>query len=179
VELITVQGAITQTAHFITKEENYLLSQWHLQVTDSALCHKAYQKCGPAYLYVNFGPHKHHSNVQATSQDVSSVHVEESQLMGSINMCIICTHYVAQCWKQVPTIIWNYSNNDGETGTGGNFRLSTAGPRHIRTAHVITQPHKLHSQIVGLVTAAMYQVPSLTCSFVYGLGLQTGARHPQ
>ena len=58
--------------------------------------------------------------------------------------------------------IRNYADRDGGTGTGGNFRLSTAGPRHIRTAHVIAQSHKLHSQLVGLVTAVMYQVTSLT-----------------
>jgi len=34
--------------------------------------------------------------------------------------------------------IRNYADRDGETGTGGNFRLSTAGPQHIRTAQVIT-----------------------------------------
>jgi hypothetical protein len=33
VELIVAQGASTETAHFITKQENYLLSQWHLQWT--------------------------------------------------------------------------------------------------------------------------------------------------
>ena len=33
VELILAQGASIETAHFITKLENYLLSQWHLQGT--------------------------------------------------------------------------------------------------------------------------------------------------
>jgi len=40
--------------------------------------------------------------------------------------------------------IKNYTDSDGETGTGGNCRLSHATPRHICTAHVITQQHKLH-----------------------------------
>jgi hypothetical protein len=57
--------------------------------------------------------------------------------------------------------------SDIETVTGRNFRLSTAAPRHIRTA-----PQKLHSQLVGLVTAIMYQMTVLTCSFVYSIGLQ-------
>jgi hypothetical protein len=56
--------------------------------------------------------------------------------------------------------IRNYADRDGETGTRGNFRLSTAGPRYIRTANVITQPQELHSQLMGLVTAVMYQVAS-------------------
>jgi len=34
--------------------------------------------------------------------------------------------------------IWNYADSDGETGTGGNFRLSHAAALHIRTAQVIT-----------------------------------------
>jgi hypothetical protein len=68
--------------------------------------------------------------------------------------------------------IRNYADSDGETGTGGNFPLSHAAPRHIRTAQVITQPQKLHSQLLGPVTAVMYQVTGLTCSFVYGMGLQ-------
>jgi hypothetical protein len=69
--------------------------------------------------------------------------------------------------------IRNYADIDGETVTGRNFRLSTAAPKRIRTAHVITQPQKLHSQLVGLVTAVMYKVAGLTCSFVYGMGLQS------
>jgi hypothetical protein len=68
--------------------------------------------------------------------------------------------------------IRNYADRDGETGTRGNFRLSTAGSRQISTAHVITQPQKLHSKLVGLVTAVMYQVAGLTCSSVNGMGLQ-------
>ena len=70
-------------------------------------------------------------------------------------------------------ILQNYADSEGESGIGGNLRLSTAAPRHIRTAHVIIHPQKLHSQLMGLVTAAVYQVDGLTCSFVYGMGLQT------
>ena len=33
VEQIVAQGASTETAHLITKQENYLLSHWHLQGT--------------------------------------------------------------------------------------------------------------------------------------------------
>jgi hypothetical protein len=68
--------------------------------------------------------------------------------------------------------IRNYTDSDGETGTGGNFRRSHAAPRHIRMAHVITQPQILHSQLLGLATAVMYQVTGLTCTFVYSMGLQ-------
>jgi hypothetical protein len=58
--------------------------------------------------------------------------------------------------------IRNYAHSDGKTRTGGNFRLSHAAPRQIRTAHVITQPQKLHSQLVGLLTAVMSQETGLT-----------------
>ena len=40
--------------------------------------------------------------------------------------------------------IWNYTESDGKTGIGENFRLSHAVPRHIRTAQVITHKQKLH-----------------------------------
>jgi len=73
--------------------------------------------------------------------------------------------------------IWNYADSDGETGTGGNFQLSHAAPWYILTAQVITQPHKLNSQLVGLVIAVMYQVTRLTCSFVYGMGLQSAGKN--
>jgi len=36
-----------------------------------------------------------------------------------------------------------------------------------------THPQKLHSQLMELLTAIMYQVAGLTCSFTYGMGLQT------
>jgi hypothetical protein len=70
------------------------------------------------------------------------------------------------------TRILNYADSDGETGTGGNFPLSQAAQQHILTAQVITQSQKLHSQSVRFVTAVMYRVAGLTCSFVYGMGLQ-------
>src|SRR5215510_5041529 len=71
--------------------------------------------------------------------------------------------------------IQNFAHTDGETETGENFLLSTATPQHIPTAQVITQPHKLYSQLVRLMTAVMYQVTGLTCSFVYGMGVQSAA----
>ena len=43
-----------------------------------------------------------------------------------------------------PPRIRNYADSDGETGTGGNFRLSRATPRHICSAQVKTQQQKLH-----------------------------------
>jgi hypothetical protein len=48
----------------------------------------------------------------------------------------------ASAEKQFP-LNSEYADSDGETGTGGNFRLSHAVPRHIRAAQVITQ-QKLH-----------------------------------
>jgi len=41
--------------------------------------------------------------------------------------------------------IRNYADSEAETGTGGNFRISHAGPQQIRTAQVKTQTQKLHS----------------------------------
>jgi len=60
--------------------------------------------------------------------------------------------------------IQNYADSDGETGTGGIFRLSHATPWPIRTAQVITNRN--------CMTAVMYQVTELTCSFIYGMGLK-------
>jgi hypothetical protein len=53
-------------------------------------------------------------------------------------------------------------------------KLSTFNCRttQIRKAHVITQPQKLHSQFVGLVTAVMNKVAGLSCSSVYSMGPQ-------
>jgi len=62
------------------------------------------------------------------------------------------------------------------SGTGGNFRLSHAASRHICMAHVITQPQKLHSQIVGLNTAVCTEVAGLMCSFIYHMGLQPAGK---
>jgi hypothetical protein len=84
------------------------------------------------------------------------------------NMYTLCSTVL----RKISNRIRNYADSNGETGTVGNFRRSHAAPRHIRTAHVITQPQKIHSQFVGLVTAVMCQVTGLTCSFVYGMGLQ-------
>jgi len=69
-------------------------------------------------------------------------------------------------------IIRNFAYSEGETGTRGYFRLSHAVPRHIHTAKVITQPQKIHSQLVGIMAAVTYQLAGLTCSFVYGMGAQ-------
>jgi len=73
VELIVSEGASTETAHFITKEENYLLSPDIYRGPDSSPCQKAYQKHKQANLYVNFGPHKHRSKKQTTIQYDSPV----------------------------------------------------------------------------------------------------------
>jgi hypothetical protein len=75
-------------------------------------------------------------------------------------------------------IIRNHADSDRETGTGGNIPLSQAAQQHIRTAQVITQPQKLHSQLLGIVTAVIFQVTGLTSSFVYCIDLQpTGIIH--
>jgi len=65
--------------------------------------------------------------------------------------------------------IRNYADSDGETAKHGNFRLSNAAPRHIHMAQVTTQTQKLHSQLMGLLTAVMYQVAGLMCSFAMRL----------
>jgi len=66
--------------------------------------------------------------------------------------------------------IRNYTDSDRlQQGDIFDFQL----PRHgIFVRRKLTQPQKLHSQLVGLMTAAMYQVAGLMCSFVYGMGLQ-------
>jgi hypothetical protein len=125
-----------------------------------------------------FDPHKHHSNKQVTTQYISSVYEKVLQITGTLNMCTTYTHCVSQRSEQVPKTIRNYADSDGTTGTSGNFRHSHVESRYICTAHVITQPYKLDSRSVGLVTAVMYHVTGLTCSFIYGLGIQPYC-HPQ
>jgi hypothetical protein len=70
------------------------------------------------------------------------------------------------------TRIQNYAYSDGDTRTGRNFQLSHAAPQHNCMAQIITQPQKLQSQLLGLITAVMYRVTGLTCSFIYGMGVQ-------
>ena len=109
--------------------------------------------------------------MQATTQYVSPVHVKAPQFMGCLNMRIMYTLCGIMLRTSSPRFR-KYADGDGETGTGGNFRLSYALPRYIRTAQVITQPQKLHSHLMGLLTAVIYQVTGLMRSFFYGMGLQ-------
>jgi len=37
-----------------------------------------------------------------TTQYESRVYIEVPQFMGTLNTCKLCTHYVEQCWEQVP-----------------------------------------------------------------------------
>ena len=83
-----------------------------------------------------------HTNTVSTSRLPTTqyeypVYVEVPQIMGSLITCKMCTHYVAQCWKQVPQE-FGIMLSDGETETGGNFWLSYGAPRNIRTVQVIT-----------------------------------------
>jgi len=50
------------------------------------------------------------------------------------------------------------------------FQLPEHGRLVRRT--LLTQPQKLHLQLVGVVAAVIYQMAGLNCSFVYGLHLQ-------
>jgi hypothetical protein len=63
--------------------------------------------------------------------------------MGSLNTHNMHTLCGTVLRTSLPRIR-NYADNDGETGTGGNFRLAHAASRHIHTAQLITQEHKLH-----------------------------------
>ena len=99
-ELIVAQDASTEAAHFITKWENYLLSQWYLQGTWQLTVPRGLTETQPTKLYINFAPHITPFK-PAAYHKVSAVYVEVPQSMGSLNMCIICTQYVAQCWEQV------------------------------------------------------------------------------
>ena len=79
VELIVPQRACTETAHCITKQENYLLHNDIYSGPDSSLCHKANQKNNQDNLYVKLVPHTHththHCNKQTTTQNDSPVYV--------------------------------------------------------------------------------------------------------
>ena len=61
----------------------------------------------------------------------------------AVLICIIWTHYVAQCWEQAPPE-FGITPIVTKTGTVGNFRLPRAAPPHIHTAQVITQQQQLH-----------------------------------
>ena len=113
----------------------------------------------------------HTNTVQTSSPPVSPVYVEVSIFMGSLNMCIICTQYVTQCWEQVtPKFLITLIEMEGlDLVEIFEFQL----PDHCTfVRRTLYQPQKLHSQLVGLVTAVMYRVAGLTCTFVYGVGLQ-------
>jgi len=56
--------------------------------------------------------------------------------MGSLNTHNMNTLHVTVL-RTSSSRFWNYADSDGETGTCGNFRLSLAAPRQIRTAQVI------------------------------------------
>jgi hypothetical protein len=70
---------------------------------------------------------------------------------------LIREEYAHTMWHSTEKFprIRNYAYSAGETRTGGNFRLSHAAPRQNRMTHVITQPHKLQSQLVVLLTAVI------------------------
>jgi hypothetical protein len=174
VELIVAKKAEKQH----TSLQNRKITFFHTDIYRgpvSSLCHKAYQKHNQANLYVKLGPHKRRFNKQATTQYDSPVHVP--QFMSSLNTDNIYTLCDTVLKTSYP-IIRNYADSDGGNGTCGNFRLLHAAPRHVCTAQIITRPQKLHSQLVGLITTVMYQVTGLTCSFVYGMGLQpAGTSH--
>jgi hypothetical protein len=91
--------------------------------------------------------------------------------MGTLNMCIISTRYVAQCsGKRPPQFGFKLIVMDSRK----KWKFSTFNCR--ASAHSygspFTQPQKKHSQIAWLLKAGMYQVNGLTCSFLYSTGLQ-------
>jgi hypothetical protein len=96
-------------------------------------------------------------------QNVSPEYVEVSQLIGSLNTCIQRTYYAEQCWEQVPPEFRFTSMMERpEQAEIFDFQLPDHGTFVRRE---LEQSQKLHSQLVGLVTAAMYQVPSSRCSY--------------
>jgi hypothetical protein len=170
VELTVAQGASTETAHCITIQENYLLPNRHLQQTwqltvpqrvPETQPHKPLPYTRPTQTpYQPAHYHTYHS----------PVYVEVPQFMRSLNtytISIVCGTVLRTSYNGIRI----YADSDGETWTGGNFPLSHSAPQHIRTVYVITQPQKLQSQLVGLVTAVMYQVTDLMCCLVYGMGM--------
>ena len=75
--------------------------------------------------------------------------------------------------------IRKHADSDGKTGAGGNFRLSHAVPRYIHMAQAITQLQKLHSQLVVLMTAVMYQSDQFNVQFRARHGSPTREQNPQ
>jgi len=83
-------------------------------------------------------------NKEATIQYDSPVYAEVPEFMSSINTFNMNTLCGTELRTSSPRI-WNYADSVGETGTGGNFLLSHATPRHTHMVLVRTQPQKLHS----------------------------------
>ena len=96
-------GGHPQKQH--TSLQNRKITFFHTDIyrePDSSLCHKVYQKHNQANLYVKLGPHKHHSNKQATYHTVWLSCMCSYPNVWAVLIHIIWTHYVAQCWEQVP-----------------------------------------------------------------------------
>jgi len=98
VELIVAQGGIHRNSTLHYKTGKLPSPHFTLTFTGALTAHCATRRTNQANLYVKLGPHKHCYNKQYESP----VYVEVPQFMGSLNTCKICTHYVAQCWEQVP-----------------------------------------------------------------------------
>jgi len=97
VELTLAQGASTETAHFIRKH--------YITFTGDLTAYCATRRTRNATWQTSNTLTLAHTNTIPTSRlphIVSPVYVKVPQFMGSFNTCIIRTHYVAQCWKQVP-----------------------------------------------------------------------------
>jgi hypothetical protein len=75
------------------------------------------------------GPHKHY-NKQATYHTVWLSRRFSYANLWALWIHIIWTHYVPLLRPSSPRIS-NYAYSDGQTGTGGNFRLSRTMVRHI------------------------------------------------
>ena len=102
VELTVAQWASTETAHCITKQENYLLSHWHLQRTGQRTVPQGVPETQTGkplcYEWPTQTPLQQAGYHTVWLSSICSY----PNLWAVFNTCIIWTHYVAQCRKQVP-----------------------------------------------------------------------------
>jgi hypothetical protein len=91
--------------------------------------------------------------------------------MGSLNMCIISTHYVAQCSGERPPQ-FGFKLRVMDSRKRWKFSTFNCCATQYSYGSPFTQPQKQHSQIAWLLTAGMYEMNGLKCSFLYSTGLQ-------
>jgi hypothetical protein len=137
VELIVAQGHPQKHYTSFQRQENYLLSHWHLRWTWQLTVPHGVPETQPSkplhYTWPTQTPLQQagYHTVWLSSMCRGTPIYGQSKYMD--NMHILCGTMLRTSSPRIRNYV-----NDGETGTGGYFRLSHAAPWHICTAQVIT-----------------------------------------